>query len=105
MAYEKTTWQTGDIVTAQKLNNIENGIFDSNVIFLSEDSNHVLDKTWQEINDALALGKIIMLVDEEHLSGFRFLFSEEASGYYWLLSLSMQYKADSPDDYPVYYNT
>lgn len=26
MAYNKTTWQTGDIITADKLNNIENGI-------------------------------------------------------------------------------
>lgn len=26
MAYEKTTWQTGDIITAEKMNNIENGI-------------------------------------------------------------------------------
>ena len=26
MSYNKTTWQTGDIVTAEKLNNIENGI-------------------------------------------------------------------------------
>ena len=26
MAYNKTTWQTGDTITAEKLNNIENGI-------------------------------------------------------------------------------
>lgn len=26
MAYNKTTWKTGDIITAVKLNNIENGI-------------------------------------------------------------------------------
>lgn len=26
MNYEKTTWQNGDIITAEKLNNIENGI-------------------------------------------------------------------------------
>lgn len=26
MAYEKTTWQSGDVVTSAKLNNIENGI-------------------------------------------------------------------------------
>ena len=28
MSYTKQTWQTGDIVTAEKLNNIEDGIFD-----------------------------------------------------------------------------
>jgi len=26
MAYEKTNWQTGDIVTAEKLNKLENGV-------------------------------------------------------------------------------
>lgn len=26
MAYNKTTWQTGDTITAEKLNNMENGI-------------------------------------------------------------------------------
>ena len=26
MAYEKTVWNTGDIVTAEKLNNLENGV-------------------------------------------------------------------------------
>ena len=28
MAYQKTTWQNGDVITAQKLNNIQNGIED-----------------------------------------------------------------------------
>ena len=26
MSYTKTTWETGDVITAEKLNNIENGI-------------------------------------------------------------------------------
>lgn len=26
MAYEKTEWNTGDLITAEKLNNIENGV-------------------------------------------------------------------------------
>lgn len=26
MSYEKTTWETGDVITAEKLNNIEDGI-------------------------------------------------------------------------------
>lgn len=29
MSYEKTTWQNGDTITAEKLNKIENGIKDS----------------------------------------------------------------------------
>lgn len=30
MAYEKQTWQTGDIITANKMNYIENGIAEIN---------------------------------------------------------------------------
>ena len=26
MSYEKTTWQNGDVITAEKLNNLENGV-------------------------------------------------------------------------------
>ena len=32
MAYEKTNWQTGDVITAAKLNNMEGGIEDANLI-------------------------------------------------------------------------
>ena len=28
MAYEKHTWETGEVITAEKLNNLENGIHD-----------------------------------------------------------------------------
>lgn len=29
MAYEKTNWQTGDIVSSERLNKIEQGIYDA----------------------------------------------------------------------------
>lgn len=35
MNYEKTTWQNGDIITAEKLNNIENGLTSANVNFIT----------------------------------------------------------------------
>lgn len=34
MAYEKTTWQSGDVVTSEKLNNIENGIASLDYVIL-----------------------------------------------------------------------
>lgn len=34
MAYEKTTWQTGDVITAAKLNNAEEGIESHDPIIL-----------------------------------------------------------------------
>lgn len=29
MGYEKTNWKTGDVVTSEKLNNLENGVADA----------------------------------------------------------------------------
>lgn len=53
MSYTPTTWQTGDIVTSAKLNNIEQGIASGGVLVVNLDSDtSMLDKTWQEIADA-----------------------------------------------------
>lgn len=59
MGYTKTTWETGDIITAAKLNNMENGIEGATPLIAgvtTEDQDKTLDKTWQEIHDALAAG-------------------------------------------------
>ena len=65
MAYQKTTWQTGDIITAEKLNNIQNGI--ENIVgfegsesgiklieVIESDSGTTLDITAGELFDFLA---------------------------------------------------
>lgn len=46
MAYTKTIWQTGDIITAVKLNNLEDGVEDNSLltIDLSED-------TWESVGE------------------------------------------------------
>lgn len=56
MSYTPTNWQTGDIITAEKLNNMENGI-ENSVLIVHENYDEstdttTLDKTWQEIVDA-----------------------------------------------------
>lgn len=72
MSYEKTTWATGDVVTAEKLNKLEDGIEN---ISQSEDASPVFivrvqvsgsspsyeieaDKSFDEINAAYIAGKI-----------------------------------------------
>ena len=58
MGYNKTIWQTGDVVTATKLNNMENGIA-SNAPFIigfSDEEYTTLDKTMQEIIDKFSVG-------------------------------------------------
>ena len=62
MAYEKNTWQTGDVVTAAKLNNMENGIADANTMIINVSEQGVMDKTWLEIHTALSLGKRVIAV-------------------------------------------
>lgn len=56
MSYTKTNWATGDTITAEKLNNIENGVANTGgvlVVHTTFNGNSmVLDKTWQEIHDA-----------------------------------------------------
>ena len=81
MSYEKKEWQTGEVITAEKLNHIENGInsniFIVNIIIEEETvvratnetmlrvtpatTTMKLDKTWQEIYDAIEDGKIVII--------------------------------------------
>lgn len=60
MAYEKYTWQTGETITAEKLNHIEDGISDieggssggdSNGFFVIRTIDYDLDEgTWSRVN-------------------------------------------------------
>lgn len=61
MAYNKHTWTTGETITAEKLNNIEEGIADSNVLTITSTlsgSTITLNKTWKEISDAFTGNKL-----------------------------------------------
>ena len=64
MAYEKNTWKTGDVVTSAKLNHMEDGIASGEVMVVNatvDESASTLDKTWQEIRDALAAGVMVIV--------------------------------------------
>ena len=67
MSYEKQTWQSGDTITANKLNHMESGIENSGgssddnlfVVTISVDGTVASsDKTWREITTAFNAGKI-----------------------------------------------
>ena len=58
MAYEKQTWVTGEVITKEKLNHMEDGIANGgggSGIFIANLDNDAsrLDKTWNEIHTAL----------------------------------------------------
>ena len=65
MSYTPTTWQTGDTITAEKLNNMESGIENANNPFIvtltptAEDFSGTMDKTCGEISAAYEAGKTI----------------------------------------------
>lgn len=66
MSYIKQTWANGDIITAEKLNHIEDGIASGTLVIggFSYDRGFAgeSDKTWQEIDDALAAGAKCVIV-------------------------------------------
>lgn len=61
--YEKQNWEDGDIITAQKMNHIEDGIEKFVVIFSgsTENEDAACDKTFSEIAEAYSQGKEISL--------------------------------------------
>ena len=66
MAYEKHTWETGETITAEKLNNLEDGVSGNNsdlfIVTVIQDGNNIglADKTIAEISEAWESGKIIV---------------------------------------------
>lgn len=73
MAYEKTNWQTGDTVTAEKLNHAENGISDNSVQVyvgtLLEGGDLQFDLTYNQVVAALQAGKDLRLYTGGTLEG------------------------------------
>lgn len=67
MAYTKNNWQTGDVITAEKLNHMEDGIANSGGLLVwiyGEGSNKVFDKTAREVFTALESGKNVTFIGE-----------------------------------------
>ena len=159
MSYTKTNWQSGDVISAEKLNKMEDGITSAYTtatsaeakadslaetiidfnnletveelgendkvlvnsggsvkeadasliggsgdggIFFVNDVNGTLDKTWQEINDALEARKLVAVfysgdfgIGCELVGAVRILEGE------YTVSTNSYYTATSPDDYPV----
>ena len=61
MAYTKTTWATGDTITAEKLNHIEDGIAAAGMLILEASSGENLGKTFNEMAAILDAGTFVLL--------------------------------------------
>lgn len=103
MAYIKQNWQDGDIITAEELNHIEDGVAYNRTMTVN-DNDRTLDKTWQEIYDAATSGLVIYIKDSSNNYAMVINVLDKDNSYdveifngYGVLS----YKASSPSDYPV----
>lgn len=108
MSYEKNTWNKGDVITANKLNHMEDGIADGGILVVNAIADELaetitLDKTWQQIYDAaffvIVAGGFGDPPDQRLNAG-------SGRGYdgqigYYVDASDMTYITDSPDGYPV----
>lgn len=99
MSYTPTQWQTGDTITAEKLNNMESGIENANEPFIvtltptAADFSGAMDKTVSEIYEAWTAGKkIVFKLD---ISGLT------SPGDYYYVECTAQYTS-SDFDYPSF---
>ena len=109
MSYEKTTWATGDIITAEKMNNIENGIAsaENKLIKINatvSGSGITLGKTWQEIYDLMSAGSVVytFAAGDESVTNFivTMVYIED-NVYVVVDSSNREYTCATSDGYPV----
>lgn len=70
MAYTPTVWETGDVITAEKLNKAEEGIADACVYMIPidydpETSEPYLQASFDDIYTAVSAGRLVLLKDEQ----------------------------------------
>ena len=113
--YTPTVWAAGDTVTAAKLNKMEQGIADGcssggGLVVHANISggSSVLDKTWQEIWDAMESGQSVLVMSSSSGSGFGSVDHAYATSIYfetgefteYIVEANGNFSASSPSDYP-----
>lgn len=92
MAYTPTTWNTGDTITASAMNKLENGVANAGGVMIVTSSYQngaqTMDKTVQEIHDALMSGTPVY---------YKFIYGTMGTDYIttsWLAPISYIYTYD-----------
>jgi len=113
MAYEKQTWTTGEVITEEKLNHIEDGIANAGDGVLVVNMNQTkdgdidvftLDKTWQEIFDACSTrGAVVkfMTASDYFLTSVEQLRGGSDYGLYSVILMKEEFTTESPNGYPT----
>lgn len=110
MAYEPTTWKTGDVVTSAKLNKLEQGVTAAGGLVVTmtvtfgetDPERAVLDKTAGEI---ISAWPVVFVVDSaEHIAQLLKSYSEHDGKYYFPVEVGSDFEqelvADALTDYP-----
>ena len=102
MAYEIQEWHPGDIITAEKLNHIEEGIVNSEFLDIEIVGTEV-QATWQEIYDPMNNNRLVRLYRNDGNSTARTFIDGCASlgGKYYIATKNGLYVANSPDQNPT----
>lgn len=120
MAYTPKTWQCDDVITADELNRMEQGIAEASqsgggteplIVHETkraataeecEDGGFVytLDHTWQEIHDALAVGKNVVLVDNNSSEATLIVSVMGGDIGYLVTARGREWLASSANEYP-----
>lgn len=94
MSYVKQTWVTGDVITAEKLNNMEEGILVGNMFLVEYNASD------GEIN--ASYNQLIDKINDGYLIGIYAVTSESTYGYAVLYVLTnLAYNTEVPND-PMY---
>ena len=64
MSYTKYTWQTGEVITAAKLNNMEDGIDDKLIVNMLNTTTGEIDASYNDLLAAWTAKKNILLYAE-----------------------------------------
>ncbi len=103
MSYEPTNWKSGDVVTSAKLNKLEQGVANAGgVLIVSSTQEGVLNKTWQEIHDAMLTSLVAIVMSNGNAVMTMLVTGVEVSGSYKVVAGETLFIASSADDYPVY---
>ncbi|MEE1348442.1 MAG: hypothetical protein U0K36_11285 [Bacteroidales bacterium] len=104
MSYTPTEWKTGDIVSSQRLNKLEEGVKDAYEVMVINNNDNTLDKTWQEIFDAIGAGKLCVVrqIDAtRRTSAIVTLVSNSDNEYVVNTSSDETFNASSSTGYPA----
>lgn len=112
MPYTPTEWKTGDIVSSERMNKIENELANSSggggVFIVTSDSEYRLDKTYQEIYNALIGGKNVLIADNTFYQspGYSYYtvgdFGFNGDNFYYVQTQNKRYTCQTPSDYPIF---